>query len=362
MSLLDKVKHNNIDLDIARYVYLLRGGIKTGKTTLYADIIKEKYGTPDAGLLLPFEKGYSAIDGINVFPYTILPTTTIDGVDKHGWDIFTEIVRDLVKNRNEVPYKIICIDTVDEFMTVVCDKVCKLSIVETKKPCKSINDAYGGFGRGKAKVASLIKEQIEKLKNAGFGIFFIGHTKYKSLKTKIDNEEYNIVGSNLTEDYDKMIANGADVIAMITQEPNIVNGVITGTNRKIRFRSDGFYDVGARFATLPETIEYSAKGFIQSIEKAIKNIASIKNENEYKQAINEQNVEFKKEIEEKIKHDEDVKQKIISSLKQRLLEFTPDKKIKLKEMQTQYNIDWTKPEDITLEALIDIAEELGLSY
>lgn len=143
--LLEMVKQNKVDLDFSNYAILLRGIPKIGKTSLYHEIIKAKYGTPNAGLLIPFEKGYSAIDGLNVFPITILPTTTINGTDRHGWDVFVDIVKEVIATRENNGIKVLCIDTVDEFMTVVQNKVCKLSAIETKKPCKSINEAYGGL-------------------------------------------------------------------------------------------------------------------------------------------------------------------------------------------------------------------------
>lgn len=145
MGLLNKVKKNEVILGFEDYCFLLRGQEKSGKTSLYADLVKEFYGDTTKGLLIPFEKGYSAINDINVFPITILPKTKIDGIEKDGWDIFSELVNELIETRDENGIKLICIDTVDEFMKVAIEKIKRMSIIETGKPCKSINDCFGGL-------------------------------------------------------------------------------------------------------------------------------------------------------------------------------------------------------------------------
>lgn len=367
--LLNMVKQNKVDLDFSNYAILLRGAPKIGKTSLYHEIIKAKYGE-QGGLLIPFEKGYSAIDGLNVFPVTLLPVTNINGVERHGWDVFTDIVKEVISTRETNGIKVICIDTIDEFMTVVQNKVCKLSAIETKKPCKSINDAYGGFNRGAEKVKELIKEQVQKLRNAGIGLFFIGHTKYKTLKTKIDKEEYNILGSNLTENYDKMIANDVDMILMITQEPEIKDGVIIGNQRKIRFRSDGFYDVGSRFQYLPEAINCSdnaqetAKNFISVVEDAIKKSANITDESEFKSKLNEQRVEHEAEIKNNIQNDIDKKERMLQALHA----FTSNpnttqaQKIRFVELKNLHNIKFKDKDSVSTEVLQEIIDEFNLKY
>jgi hypothetical protein len=280
MNFLNKVKLNEVTAMLEQYTFLVMGTPKSGKTSLYRDFVLSHYGTPSAGLLIPFEKGYSAISNINVLPFTILNETEIDGDKREGWKVFVEIIDDLVSPENK-DIKMVCIDTIDEFLEVASKHICKISAQETGKPCRSLNAAFGGFNRGFERLASTVKEQLERLKNAGIGIFFIGHTKVKNLKTKVDETEYQILGSNLSENMYSIIANGVDLIAMITNEPVIVKGEITGYDRKIRFRSDGFYVAGSRFKDMPETIEYNSEKFLQAIQTGIekasgKTIAELK--------------------------------------------------------------------------------------
>lgn len=359
MGLLSKVKKNEVVLGFEDYCFLLRGQEKSGKTSLYADLVKEFYGDTTKGLLIPFEKGYSAISDINVFPITILPKTKIDGIEKDGWDIFSELVNELIETRDENGIKLICIDTVDEFMKVAIEKVKRLSIIETGKPCKSINDCFGGFGRGRERLAILIKEQTQKLRNAGYGVMYIGHTKYKTLKTKIDEVEYSILGSNLSEDYDKMIANDADIIMMITNEPKIVKGEIVGHERKLRLRSDGFYSAGSRFANVPETIECSAKAFIEAFKNAVKNASGITDDKELREKAKAQHEEILRESEEQLP-DPQEKIKIVQAMKNKLNDLSIEQKKEFKELLSLHNFDFKDPDNNDLDSLKLLVDKFGL--
>lgn len=352
MGLLQKVRKNEVILGFENYCFLLRGAEKSGKTSFYSDLVKEFYHDTSAGLLIPFEKGYSAISDINVFPYTILPKTRIDGKERDGWDVFAELVNELITTKETNGIKIVCIDTVDEFIKVAIEKVKRMSIQETGKPCKSINDAFGGFARGKERLAILIKEQTQKLRNAGYGVMYIGHTKYKTLKTKYEDTEYQILGSNLSEDYDKMIANDADMILMITQEPTIVDNKIIGNERKLRLRSDGFYSAGSRFKDVPETIECSAKAFIHTFEKAIKSASGIKSDKELKEKMEEQHNEIVKDN-DLYEPEFDKKVLVVHNLQQKISTMTQNEKKELSDFVAQYKPNFKDPNSIS-DDLIDI--------
>lgn len=361
MGLLSKVKKNKVALNFENYCILLRGEPKSGKSTLYSEIVNEFYGTPDAGLLIPFEKGYSAIDNVNVFPYTILPETKIDGVTKQGWDVLVELVDEIIATKEENGIKIICIDTVDEFMRVATSKVIKLSIKETGKPCKSINDAFSGYGKGKERLGNIIKDLIQKIRNAGIGLFFIGHTKYKTLKTKIEQEEFQILGSNLTEDLDRMISNDADMILMITNEPRIVKGEIIGHERKLRLRSDGFYAAGSRFKHVPETIECDARLFIKTMEEAVKAAAHISNDEEFKKAKEKEAKEQAEEIKENAPDPEE-KAKIIKAMQERTKTMDAVEKKAFVTFVTDNDIKLKDPDANDIEILKMLVDKYELIY
>lgn len=361
MGLLDKVKKNEVILGFEDYCFLLRGEPKSGKSSLYADLIKEFYHDTSKGLLIPFEKGYSAINDINVFPITILPKTKIDGVEKDGWDVFVSLVNELIETKDTNGIKMVCIDTVDEFMKVAIEKVKRLSVIETGKPCKSINDAFSGYGKGRERLGVIIKEQTQKLRNAGYGVMYIGHTKYKTLKTKYDEVEYSILGSNLSEDYDRMIANDADMIMMITNEPKIVKGEIVGHERKLRLRSDGFYSAGSRFANVPETIECSAKAFIETFRNAVKSASGITDDKELLEKSEEQHKVIEKENAENLP-DLHKKEKIVEAIKARTHTMTPNEKKRFMELVAEYKYDFKNPDSIDEDNLQILVDTFDLKY
>lgn len=153
MSLLKRnTVKNVVKACLSEYLILLRGEEKSGKTTFYADLVKEFYGSEEAGFMIPFETGYKAINNINVFGQTISPgknyvyNPDMECDDEYtGWALFTAIVDDLVATRKDNGIKVVCIDTIDRFYDVAIEEVLKLSRIETKKPCKSLNDAFGGL-------------------------------------------------------------------------------------------------------------------------------------------------------------------------------------------------------------------------
>ena len=270
MALLNMIKKNEIALTMEDYTFLILGNAKSGKSSLYANLIQEFYGDATKGLLIPFEKGYRAIKDVQVFPYTIQPKTVVEGRERDGWGVFVELVQELVDSKEENGIKMLCIDTIDEFFEVATAEVIRQSFIKDKKKVATLNEAFGGFARGTKVLARIVTEQIEKLKNAGYGIVFIGHTKFKSIKLKGTDEEFNMFGSNLTDNIFSIIANSVDMITMITIEKNIVNGIVQGEERRIRFRDDGFYLAGSRFDNLPDTIPYGAKNFKDAYIKAIR--------------------------------------------------------------------------------------------
>lgn len=291
MNYAKMMSKNKVPLSLSRYFLLLRGAPKSGKTTFYADFVKEIFnGDVTRGVLIPFEKGYTSIGDVFVFEKTVLPKMNkvddnnkivLDPITKKpkkvlGWDVLLGFIDYLSYDQDHV--KFIGFDTVDEFMAVAEAKVIDMSVRETKNPCTSINAAFGGYGKGKKRLGQMIKSLNQQLRESGLGIVFIGHTKHKTLKLKGTEEEYNVLGSNLNEDYDSFIANEVDTIAMITEERDIQNKEIVATQRRLRLRGDGYYQCGSRFKDMPETIPFEIHTIVESFKNAIASQANITRE------------------------------------------------------------------------------------
>jgi hypothetical protein len=179
---------------------------------------------------------------------------------------------------------------VDELMPIVEKEVIRLSVIDNKKPCKSINAAYGGYGAGQLKVVELTKDFFLELKKAGIGVWAIAHTKYKNIKEKgaID-EGYMSLSSTLQSNYESIFGDIFDCVltgfidreleeetVQVTDDKEKVIRHATGEIRKLYLRGNTFIDAGCRFkdGSVPEYIIFDqpnmAKIFIETLETGMK--------------------------------------------------------------------------------------------
>lgn len=357
MALLkNKMKINKVSLDFSNYYFFLKGVEKSGKTTMAKKLTLELYGKAEAGLLMAIgkEKGYKALDDIQA-------------LDVEDWDEFEEAVEDLIENKHEYPeLKMIYIDTLDELVEMAESETIAYSNRTTNKKVKTLNAALGGYGAGRKHLCKIVDEKLSALKQAGYGLMVLGHTKLRTIKEQGMNEEqeFQILDSNLNSDYANIVAHKADVIATINIERE-VNGDakrVTDTKRYIYFRNNGFINAGSRFEHIVDRTELSARNFIDAIEDAIKKSMS--------NPIDETELEKRKE--EEIKEKERKSQEFIEHKKEEQ-ENNPEKKqekldkikanmanldmVKLQAILTEYKIsDFTNVEVIPMAALDKILE------
>jgi hypothetical protein len=229
---------NKIKTDVGSYVHYIRGVKKSGKTTLFRDLVLELHGDPEKGLLISFgdEDGYLSLDEINYEAIETWDNAPETEGEPRG---FVQLVDDLVENNKTYGIKMICYDTIDKMIEVATREVIRLSQRETGKACKSINAAFGGFGEGKKRLIALIQEQTFRLKKVGLYPFVLGHTKYKDKTDEMTDAEYSQLTSSLTSDLDGIFGDTAQIVATISVDKVITNNKITGTERMIHFRDDG---------------------------------------------------------------------------------------------------------------------------
>ena len=277
---------NKITADIANISIYLRSTKKFGKTTLFRDVIMAKYGDPTRGLLIACgnEQGFAMLDNLNV--------VTIDNyhdlVDLCNWLI--------TQKGKEHNIEIVAFDTADELALIADRETIARSKEETGKPCKSIKGAFGGFQAGPEYSANnLVKPIISGLKKAGFGIWVIAHTKFKTIKEKggLDEDGYMQLTSNLTPNMESAFGDCLDVVitgvidrdtekktkkaGQFTKTENFV----TDTVRKLYFRGTTLIDAGGRFAdgAVPEYMVFDKKDmgaeFIKVVEEGIEKSRTI---------------------------------------------------------------------------------------
>lgn len=131
-------------------------------------------------------------------------------------------------------------------------------------------------GEPRKKLQKLLKDYFVDLRKAGFGIFCIGHTKVKNVKEKGDETEgYNILTSTLSNDNESIFADIFDCVLTGTIEKTIDSKKVTGEERRLYLRGNGYVDAGCRFApdSVPEFIVYEgnfARTFIDTLEEGLR--------------------------------------------------------------------------------------------
>ena len=250
-------KTNEVKVDLASYRHYWRGVKKAGKTTLFYQLMMKLYGDPSYGLELSIgnERGYKALDGM---VYDEAP----------DWATLMEIVDDLIENKADNNFKFICFDTVDELVEIAKKEVVRLDYRKTGER-REFNACLGGYARPREKVTELINNLMTRVEDSGYGIIWIGHTKYRTVNEK-NGDSYDMLTSNLSSDYDGIFANKADVVMMIDIEKEIEGSFVQGTQRYMWFRGDGFVDAGGRFSNIEQKVEFSVDNYIKTVSDAIR--------------------------------------------------------------------------------------------
>ena len=245
-----KPEVNVIKPDIKNLSIYLRSTKKFGKSTLFRDVILAKYGDPSRGLLVGCgnEIGYKMLDNLNVTQVT-------------SYKDMTELEKWLIEKKGiEHNIEIVAFDTGDELALLADAETIRQSNVENPtKKCKSIKAAFGGYTAGEKYSANdIIKPYMSKLQAAGFGVWVIAHTKFKTIKEKggLDEDGYMQLSSNMSADYEAAFGDIFDVtltgvIDRDLEEKKVgdkTKKYATNEVRKLYFRGTTLIDAGGRFA------------------------------------------------------------------------------------------------------------------
>ena len=272
-----KPQINTIKPDIKNLSIYLRSTKKFGKTTLFRDAILAKYGDPSRGLLVGCgnEIGYKILDNLN----TTQVTTYKDLIELRDW-----LINEKGKEHN---IEIVAFDTGDELALIADKETIRLRNIENpNKKIKSIKAAFGGYTAGEKYSANdIIKPYMTSLQNAGFGVWVIAHTKFKTIKEKggLEEDGYMQLTSNMGADYEAAFGDIFDVTLTGVIDRDVEEKgegdkkkrYATDTVRKLYFRETPLIDAGGRFAygAVPEYMIFDKEDmgaeFIRVIEEGM---------------------------------------------------------------------------------------------
>lgn len=328
-------KHE-VSIKLEDYLHLIIGDKKIGKSTLVADIAEELYGGTENLLMLSLrnEKAYEAINGaVYEEPQT--------------WVELMDIVKEFVAGEHK--FKMLSIDTIDELIEMATAEVIRLHTVQYKEVPKSFNSSHGSYGEPRKQLQKLINELLDTIKDSGYGCYFIGHNKVRTRKSKIDDSEYSVVSSNLSEDYFNAIAYKCPIICNIVSEVEKEGNALNSKTRYMHFRDDAFIEAGSRFSELPKKIPYGATEYIKAVKDGIK--ASIEKRDSDFEPKDDVVVETKKESKAEIKETKKVK---VEEPKEK----APTNKDLVDEIKKEF-IRVKKDGDLTQDEIVAKMKEFG---
>ncbi len=272
-------KKVEINLNPLAYNFGLLGESGIGKSTIVKQMCEKLVG--DEGYIaldIGKEDGHKAISGI---VSEQVPT----------WSKFAEVVDDIVENKAEdyPNLKVVVIDTYDQLCVIAEKEVVRLwnkKCIESQKPqIDTINQAFGGYGKGIDKVKEIILDKLWALKSVGVSFCIIGHTKRTDITDVMSEEQYSMLTANTTQNYFNAIKTKLDFLGMAyidremvkvktknkDKDGNvIVKNKVSGESRVINFRDDTYsVDSKCRFANIIDQIPFDVDALIKAMQDAI---------------------------------------------------------------------------------------------
>ena len=275
-------KKNQVSLNPLDYSLCLLGESKIGKTTLIHEVCQKLTG--DDGYLfceMGAERGADAIQGI---PYVNCTSWSDDYDDVENTIGIATLINDIIENKSTdyAELKTIVIDTYDFFIDLAEEESIRLynkqcrERNEADKIVKTINAAWGGYGRGEKYAIKLMFDLIDQLAAVGVHAIFISHTKNKENTDVISGVAYSILTCDMQNNYFNALKKKLHFLGVAYFDREIVKDKdskkqkIKTENRRIKFRSDDYsVDSGSRFADIVDDIPLDADEFIKALTDAI---------------------------------------------------------------------------------------------
>ena len=224
-----------ISRDLKGKYLLIYGKPKTGKTTMASRFPKN--------LLIAFEKGYNAIDGIKA-------------VDINKWSEFRQVLRQLEKPEAQAIYDTITIDT-----TTIAYEMCE-QFVCSQNGVQSIRDIP--WGQGWALTKKEFETCLRKITMLGYGLVLISHIETRKEKTA-DDSEIEILAPSMPKRCYEVVNQIVDIIGYIATEWDDEGN----SQRWLYTRQTPTVMAGSRFPYLAPKIKLGYDELVAAINEAI---------------------------------------------------------------------------------------------
>lgn len=209
-------------------------------------------------------------------------------------------------------------------------------------------------------------EQIDRLRDAGFAVFILCHTKLKEKTDILSGEKYEQLTNNLQDGIFGHFADKSQMVMIGAIDREINNGKVVSEERLIHLRGNSLIDAGSRFEELPETITLNPRDFLDTFEAAVKGqMKKPATDAQIKKMKKEEAAAQEKKAEQSLKKqqaarefDEDRNLELIATIKDNLGLADEEAKEEIKKVMAEYGIKNFKTTNISTEGLQKIVDIL----
>jgi len=370
-------KKNKVSENLWDYNVCVLGESGIGKTTLMVETCEKTVGSD--GYMI-FNCGKE--DGIDC-----LQDASYENIDTYKK--FDEVTKDIIKNKDtDYPdLKIVVTDTLDQLFEIVEPEAVRRWNVENQgkkdfTQAKTLNQSWGGFGRGEEKVIEIILDRLWELKKVGVAFWCCGHVKTREIVDSYTGETYTSLSTNMMQKYFNGVKTKMHVVGIacidreiikestgrknVVTKKDITKNKVVSESRKIIFRDDNYgVDSKSRFAHIVDQIPLNSDDFIKALTDAVCNAKKDKKSNNISKKTTNIPVgnEVNKSIDNSTLGEENTENNEISNYPENLIEIARElfKNCKDKELKSEVRVivkSFGKFDDVPEDELKNIYDKL----